>query len=208
MSNPLKVIFGFHAVGVRMKTAPQSVVELHVDASRRDVRMRQFMQRAQDSGMRIIPSDGLRLAKLCGSHGHQGVVARVQALPQGHSLDDHLDQLGAAQIPMLLVLDGSLEVVKKNSHGLPARIALVGVGKTLGEMSVIDGEPRFASCVALTPVQYAVLDRDALTRIIADESKVGIKILMEFLMLLNQRLRTVSSQLVQCVEQRQKRIGR
>ena len=109
---------------------------------------------------------------------------------------------------MLLVLDGTLEVVKKNSQGLPARIALVGTGKTLGEMSVIDGEPRFASCVALTPVRFAVLARETLTRIIADEPKIGIKILMEFLMLLNQRLRTVSSQLVQCVEQRQKRIGR
>ena len=109
---------------------------------------------------------------------------------------------------MLLVLDGSLEVVKKNSLGLPARIALVGAGKTLGEMSVIDGEPRFASCVALTDVQFAVLDREGLTRIIANEPKIGIKILMEFLMLLNQRLRTVSNQLVQCMEQKAKRIGR
>jgi 23S rRNA (guanosine2251-2'-O)-methyltransferase len=120
MSVPLKVIFGFHAVGVRMKTAPQSVVELHVDASRRDVRMRQFMQRAQDSGMRIIPSDGLRLAKLCGSHGHQGVVARVQALLQGHSLDDHLDQLPEGQIPLLLVLDG---VTDPHNLGACLRVA-------------------------------------------------------------------------------------
>ncbi len=120
MSTPLKVIFGFHAVGVRMKTAPQSIVELHVDASRRDVRMRQFMQRAQDSGMRIIASDGLRLAKLCGSHGHQGVVARVQALPKGHSLDDHLDQLGAEQVPLLLVLDG---VTDPHNLGACLRVA-------------------------------------------------------------------------------------
>ena len=109
---------------------------------------------------------------------------------------------------MLLVLEGTLEVVKKNSRGLPAPIATVGPGKTLGEMSVIDGEPRFASCVALTDVQFAVLDRDGLTRIIADEPKIGIKILMQFLMLLNQRLRTVSNQLVQYAEQRVQRIGR
>ena len=120
MSLPLKVIFGFHAVGVRMKTAPTSVAELHVDTSRRDVRMRQFLQRAQDSGMRIIASDGLRLAKLCGSHGHQGVVARVQALPQGHSLDDHLDQLDAEQIPLLLVLDG---VTDPHNLGACLRVA-------------------------------------------------------------------------------------
>lgn len=109
---------------------------------------------------------------------------------------------------MLLVLEGSLEVVKKDSQGLPSRIGLAGPGKTLGEMSVIDGEPRFASCVALSEVRFAVLDRSALSRIIANEPKIGIKLLMEFLMLLNQRLRTVSSQLVQCMEQKAKRIGR
>ncbi|NBX53472.1 MAG: 23S rRNA (guanosine(2251)-2'-O)-methyltransferase RlmB [Betaproteobacteria bacterium] len=120
MSAPLKVIFGFHAVGVRMKTAPQSITELHVDTSRRDVRMRQFMQRAQDSGMRVMASDAMRLAKLCGSHGHQGVVARVQALLQGHSLDDHLDQLDAAQVPLLLVLDG---VTDPHNLGACLRVA-------------------------------------------------------------------------------------
>jgi hypothetical protein len=35
-----KVLFGFHAVGVRLKTAPQSIIEIHFDASRRDARMR------------------------------------------------------------------------------------------------------------------------------------------------------------------------
>lgn len=109
---------------------------------------------------------------------------------------------------MLLILDGMLEVVKKDSQGLPARIGMAGAGKTLGEMSVIDGEPRFASCVALTDVQFAVLDREGLTRLIAEEPKIGIKLLMEFLMLLNQRLRQASSQLVQLMEQRERRIGR
>ena len=30
------LLFGFHAVAVRLKTAPGSVIEVHVDASRRD----------------------------------------------------------------------------------------------------------------------------------------------------------------------------
>ena len=78
MSSP-KVLFGFHAVGVRLKTAPQSVIEIYYEASRRDARMRQFLQRATEFGARLIESDGLRLSKMCGSHGHQGVVARVNA---------------------------------------------------------------------------------------------------------------------------------
>ncbi len=103
MSSP-KVLFGFHAVGVRLKTAPQSIIEIYYEATRRDARMRQFVERAQQAGVRLIEADGLRLSKLAGSHGHQGVVARVEAVEQARSLDDLLDQLN--EPPLLLVLDG------------------------------------------------------------------------------------------------------
>ena len=106
MSSP-KVLFGFHAVGVRLKTAPQSVVEVYFESTRRDARMRQFLERARESGVRLIEADSLRIAKLAGSHGHQGVAARVQELPQVHSLDELLEGLEAAgTVPLLLVLDG------------------------------------------------------------------------------------------------------
>ena len=104
MSSPVKVLYGFHAVGVRLKTAPQSIVEIYFEPTRRDARMRQFLERVREAGVRLIEADGLRLAKLAGSHGHQGVAARVQALEQIHSLDDLLDQL--QEPPLLLVLDG------------------------------------------------------------------------------------------------------
>ena len=45
-----QVLFGFHAVTVRLKTAPQSVSEVHVDATRRDQRMRAFVERAKSDG--------------------------------------------------------------------------------------------------------------------------------------------------------------
>ncbi len=106
MSSP-KVLFGFHAVGVRLKTAPQSIIEIYYEATRRDQRMRQFLERAREAGVRLIEADGLRLAKLSGSHGHQGVAARVNAVAQASSLDDLLDQLEAdGVVPLLLVLDG------------------------------------------------------------------------------------------------------
>jgi tRNA G18 (ribose-2'-O)-methylase SpoU len=58
--------------------------------------MRQFLERAREAGVRLIEADGLRLAKLAGSHGHQGVAARVKAMAQASSLDDLLDELEAA----------------------------------------------------------------------------------------------------------------
>jgi len=106
MSSSPKVLYGFHAVGVRLKTAPTSVIEIYFEATRRDARMRQFIERAKEANVRLIEADGLRLSKLCGNHGHQGVVARVEPLAQVTSLDDLLDSLPSEQPPLLLVLDG------------------------------------------------------------------------------------------------------
>jgi 23S rRNA (guanosine2251-2'-O)-methyltransferase len=111
MSSPPKVLFGFHALGVRIKTAPQSVIEVFYDVSRRDARMRQFTDRAREAGIRLIESDGVRLAKMAGSHGHQGVVGRVDALAVITSLDELLEQLEASGVasPLILVLDGDTD---------------------------------------------------------------------------------------------------
>ena len=124
-----QVLFGFHAVGVRLKTAPRSIVEIYFEPTRRDARMRQFLEKVQEAGVRLIEADGMRLAKLCGGHGHQGVVARVQALTQVHSLDELLEGLEASQLalpadqrvnPLILVLDG---VTDPHNLGACLRVA-------------------------------------------------------------------------------------
>ncbi len=121
MSSP-KVLFGFHAVGVRLKTSPDSIIEIYVDPTRRDARMKQFLERAKEAGARLIEADSLRIAKLAGSHGHQGVAARVQPEAQARSLDVLLDQLeqGSGQHPLLLVLDG---VTDPHNLGACLRVA-------------------------------------------------------------------------------------
>ena len=121
MSSP-KVLFGFHAVGVRLKTAPQSIIEIYYEPTRRDARMRQFLERAREAGARLIEADGMRLAKLAGSHGHQGVAARVEAVAQVRTLDELLDELEARGVknPLLLVLDG---VTDPHNLGACLRVA-------------------------------------------------------------------------------------
>jgi 23S rRNA (guanosine2251-2'-O)-methyltransferase len=128
MSSP-KVLFGFHAVGVRLKTAPKSIIEIYYEPTRRDARMRQFIEKVTESGVRLIEADGLRLAKLAGSHGHQGVAARVQEIKQVHSLDELLENLEATNAelppaertpPLILVLDG---VTDPHNLGACLRVA-------------------------------------------------------------------------------------
>ena len=117
MSSP-RVLFGFHAITVRVKTAPASVIELHVEAHRRDARMRQFVDRAREAGVKIIETDGERLAKLAGTTRHQGVVARVEAVALPHSLDEVVESVDGP--PLLLVLDG---VTDPHNLGACLRVA-------------------------------------------------------------------------------------
>ena len=120
MSTP-KVLFGFHAVGVRLKTAPASIIEVYVDPTRRDARMKQFLSRAAEAGVRVIEADGPRLIKLTGGAGHQGVAARVQAVEGVRTLDELLDDLQEqGTVPLLLVLDG---VTDPHNLGACLRVA-------------------------------------------------------------------------------------
>ena len=113
-----RVLFGFHAVTVRLKTAPESVLEVQVDAARRDARMRQFVERVQDAGVKLVDSDDAQLQKLCGTHRHQGVAARVEKTFQARTLDEVLD--GLPDAPLLLLLDG---VTDPHNLGACLRVA-------------------------------------------------------------------------------------
>jgi CRP-like cAMP-binding protein len=91
-------------------------------------------------------------------------------------------------------------VFKQDRWNVPRLIAVIDEGKTLGEMSMIDGEPRFATCVAVEPTLTAVLSADHLARIILEQPILGAKILMQLALMLSQRLRQTSSRLVEYLD--------
>jgi CRP-like cAMP-binding protein len=97
---------------------------------------------------------------------------------------------------MLMLLEGSVEVLKRDRWNSPQLLSTVEPGRTLGEMSMIDGEPRFATCIAVEPSLIAVLDRESLARIIVEQPLLGAKVLMELVLMLSQRLRATSGRLL------------
>ena len=97
---------------------------------------------------------------------------------------------------MVFLIDGRIEVFKQDRWNAPRLIALIEPGQSFGEMSMIDGEPRFASCIAAESCMIAVLSRDSLARIILEQTTLGAKILMELVLMLSQRLRRTSSKLL------------
>ena len=54
---------------------------------------------------------------------------------------------------MFVVLQGELEVLKRSHRGTDARVALLGPGDWVGDMSIVDIQPRSASVRALAPTR-------------------------------------------------------
>jgi CRP-like cAMP-binding protein len=101
---------------------------------------------------------------------------------------------------MTLLMHGMVDVLRRNRYNFPSRIAVAHAGHALGEMSMFDGEPRFASCVTLEPCRIAVLSRDAMLLVLHDEPRLGSKILLKLVQLLSDRLRQTSAKLVSYLE--------
>ena len=110
---------------------------------------------------------------------------------------------------MLLLLSGTVDVGKRKVGVEPAsatpqdgtaRVAVLRPGATVGEMSMLDGEPRYASCWALSEVEVAVLSRAAVAGLITEHPAVGAKLLVKITQLLAQRLRNTSNQLLRLLQ--------
>ncbi|MGW8184045.1 MAG: cyclic nucleotide-binding domain-containing protein [Burkholderiales bacterium] len=98
---------------------------------------------------------------------------------------------------MLLVVEGYVDIFKRTVRHEQQHMTTVGPGMTVGEMSMIDGEPRFANCVAAEPVVFAVLHRDDMAKIILDYPSLGSKVLVKLVSMLSARLRQTSAKLLQ-----------
>ncbi|HSN40807.1 MAG TPA: cyclic nucleotide-binding domain-containing protein [Burkholderiales bacterium] len=101
---------------------------------------------------------------------------------------------------MLLLIAGEVDILKKGTDREQRHVTSVGPGMTLGEMSMIDGEPRFATCLATQPTTFAVLTRDDMAKIILDHPRLGSKLLIKLVTMLSLRLRQTSAKLLQYME--------
>ncbi len=98
---------------------------------------------------------------------------------------------------MLLIIDGDVDIFKTSATGEQQHMTSVHPGGTLGEMSMIDGEPRFATCIAAGTVVFGALSRDNMVKIVIDKPSLGAKILIKLVTMLSQRLRQTSARLLQ-----------
>jgi CRP-like cAMP-binding protein len=95
---------------------------------------------------------------------------------------------------MCIIHSGQVAVQKTNGEGQLVTMATLRSGRSFGEMAVLDGERRSASCVAASNCQLLNLGKDSLEKMINDAPKIAAKIIRALAIALSKRLRMADGQ--------------
>lgn len=108
---------------------------------------------------------------------------------------------GDAGDALVLVLSGSVQVVKKDPAGKHQVLSVVSAPAVLGEMAVLEaGGKRSASAIAVGPVTIAVIPGPALRQRLAGGNVATLKIAHGLAKLLARRLGEANTRLVQVLQ--------
>jgi CRP/FNR family transcriptional regulator, cyclic AMP receptor protein len=91
------------------------------------------------------------------------------------------------------VADGLLEVYKTSEVGHKILLTTLKTGNSIGEMSILDNQPRSATVTAKTAATLVTLSSHAFDEILDNNTRIGLKILIGITRLLSQNLRLTSA---------------
>ena len=102
---------------------------------------------------------------------------------------------------MMLLLDGEATVeTVVVSRAEPIILTVQSRGSLIGELGILDNSPRYASCVATTPLLGAILTREALQLLMEENPLVAAKLLLAVSLRVAERLRENSDKLKMYVQ--------
>ena len=101
---------------------------------------------------------------------------------------------GDAGTFMCILHRGVVSVRKTDGHGALAEIATLRNGRAFGEMAVLDGERRSATCVAASECQLLTLGKDSLDKMLNDAPRIAARIIRALAVTLSRRLRMQDGQ--------------
>lgn len=118
---------------------------------------------------------------------------------QTPSAGDVLFREGDPGRDLFVVLSGEMEVLKASKHGRDARVALLGDGDWVGEMSILDVQPRSATVRAVSPSRILRMQASDLDALYRQDVKAYSLIVLNIARELSRRLRVADGILAEFV---------
>ena len=95
-------------------------------------------------------------------------------IPRHYTAGESVFLAGEPTTGMYLILKGEVEVVRRNTLGDMAAVATMGEGQTMGEISLLLGQPHSATVMAKTDVEASLLTRTKLDELHRDDPDLSL----------------------------------
>lgn len=110
--------------------------------------------------------------------------------------DDVIFEEGELGMFMCILNTGKVAVLKNNQDGENITIAMLSKGRSFGEMAVLDGERRSATCVAASNCILLTLSKDSLDKMLIEAPRTAARTIRSVAVALSRRLRIADGKLV------------
>jgi len=104
---------------------------------------------------------------------------------------------------MFIILEGGVEVIKSDNDK-EYRLSVEGKGKIIGEMALIDGERRSATCITTEKSSFAIMGKSSFETLYNRYPALAFKFLIRITRLISKRLRMTSGKLSQYADIQEK----
>jgi CRP/FNR family cyclic AMP-dependent transcriptional regulator len=122
-------------------------------------------------------------------------AGRVENWPAGSVIMEE----GSSGPRLVILLEGTVHILKRDEAQRGQRIAEVGPGAVLGEMSLLLDAPRTASVHAATPLRLFAMDRRNYEEMVADGDPAALKVGMAIARVLALRVEELNKRVVELV---------
>jgi CRP/FNR family cyclic AMP-dependent transcriptional regulator len=106
-------------------------------------------------------------------------LASIAALAQRkhYDLRDVVVQQGDPGGELFVIVSGHLKVVSAGAEGRDIALNIMGPGEVFGEISLLDGEPRSATAVAIDRCELLAIRREPFMRFLESSPRTAIELL-------------------------------
>lgn len=108
---------------------------------------------------------------------------------------DVISEEGSKDLSLMIICQGKVQIIKHDVNQKPRLLTELAAGQTVGEIALVDGQPRSATVKAVDQVIALTLTRERFEQICDENPRLGIKVAMRLARLLSARLRATTGAL-------------
>ena len=126
--------------------------------------------------------------------------AIIRGRPSSWSDGDVICTEGEQSEDMFIILKGSVRIMRKDAQGTLRELAVLGPPTMIGQMGLVDGSVRSATCIANGSVGALTIDTSTFKNILEDATSAGSAFRHLLLASMNMQLSTANGKIRKLIE--------